>query len=150
MKYISTNVPLPTAHIFTQEQLVNVLSIINCPNADVSNNELLTSYGYTQVPDINTSQPTSTSIVVADKNNDDVYYLKWIEGQELNDLKNYSYSCNTVRKERNRLLSQTDWTQCKDVSNELSTKWVAYRQALRDITAQVGFPDNVTWPTPPQ
>lgn len=149
MKYILTNLITPNKNIFTQEQIVRSLAVVNCPDADVANSELLSTYGYAQVPDIQSSQPTPTSIVVVDKSNNE-WYLRWMEEQDYNDLKNNLFNSNVVRKQRNKLLSQTDWTQCKDVSNEMSTKWVAYRQALRDITSQEGFPDSVTWPTPPQ
>ena len=52
-----------------------------------------------------------------------------------------------VRNKRDSLLSETDWTALSD--NTMSTEMVAYRQALRDITAQEGFPYDVTWPTKP-
>jgi hypothetical protein len=52
-----------------------------------------------------------------------------------------------VRQERNQLLQQTDWMAGSDVT--MSDNWRTYRQALRDITAQVGFPNDVIWPTEP-
>ena len=54
-----------------------------------------------------------------------------------------------VRKDRNQRLKDTDWTQVADAPVDKAA-WAAYRQALRDITAQVGFPWNVTWPTQPE
>jgi hypothetical protein len=53
-----------------------------------------------------------------------------------------------VRSERDMLLAQTDWTALCDVI--INAEMLAYRQALRDITLQVGFPNNVTWPTKPE
>jgi len=53
-----------------------------------------------------------------------------------------------VRYQRDSLLSQTDWMALTD--STLSTVWASYRQALRDITAQVGFPHSVVWPTEPE
>jgi len=53
-----------------------------------------------------------------------------------------------VRSKRNRLLSASDWTQLLDSPVDQSA-WATYRQALRDIPEQVGFPTNVTWPTEP-
>lgn len=52
---------------------------------------------------------------------------------------------------RNLLLQQSDWTQLPDVSltEEQKGNWVTYRQQLRDITNQPGFPDNIIWPTQP-
>jgi hypothetical protein len=57
---------------------------------------------------------------------------------------------NNVRAERNQKLSQSDWTQGKDIADEVSTAWATYRQALRDVPAQAGFPWAVTWPTQPE
>ena len=51
------------------------------------------------------------------------------------------------RDKRNRLLADTDWRAGADLT--LSAEWVTYRQALRDVTAQAGFPNTITWPTKP-
>jgi hypothetical protein len=53
-----------------------------------------------------------------------------------------------VRSQRNALLSASDWTQVADAPVD-KTAWAAYRQELRDITEQVGFPTEVIWPTKP-
>jgi hypothetical protein len=52
-----------------------------------------------------------------------------------------------VRITRNRRLADTDWCACSDVT--MSAEMATYRQALRDVPAQEGFPYNVTWPTKP-
>ena len=54
-----------------------------------------------------------------------------------------------VRAQRNEKLAQTDWTQGKDIPENISSKWAAYRQALRDVPAQAGFPWTVQWPNDP-
>lgn len=53
-----------------------------------------------------------------------------------------------VRDERNRRLSECDWTMLPDAPVD-KTAWGAYRQALRDITSQQGFPWEVVWPQEP-
>lgn len=53
-----------------------------------------------------------------------------------------------VRQERNRRLADCDWTQLPDAPVDAAL-WAVYRQELRDVTAQAGFPDNVVWPAPP-
>lgn len=53
-----------------------------------------------------------------------------------------------VRQQRNQLLKDSDWTQIVD-STANKEDWAAYRQALRDITAQTGFPWNITWSEQP-
>ena len=55
-----------------------------------------------------------------------------------------------IRLQRNKLLSDSDWTQLPDIPNSLKQVWATYRQALRDITLQTEFPQTVTWPTAPQ
>lgn len=53
-----------------------------------------------------------------------------------------------VRASRNARLAECDWTQLADspVDKEV---WATYRQALRDITSQEGFPLNIEWPVKP-
>lgn len=53
-----------------------------------------------------------------------------------------------IRAERNRLLAASDWTQVADAPVDQAA-WTAYRQALRDISGQAGFPENVNWPAAP-
>ena len=53
-----------------------------------------------------------------------------------------------VRKERDEKLAATDWRASSDLT--LSTEWATYRQSLRDITSQPGFPGTITWPTEPE
>ena len=52
--------------------------------------------------------------------------------------------------ERKAKLVASDWTQLPDVPISTKTAWATYRQELRDITAQAGYPTEITWPTPPQ
>lgn len=53
-----------------------------------------------------------------------------------------------IRAQRNQLLTQSDWTQMPDAPVDQAA-WATYRQALRDIPQQEGFPFNVVWPTSP-
>lgn len=53
-----------------------------------------------------------------------------------------------VRADRNRRLSESDWTQLADSTAD-KLAWATYRQALRDITLQSGFPWAIDWPIQP-
>lgn len=53
-----------------------------------------------------------------------------------------------VRTERNARLAACDWTQVADAPVDKAA-WATYRQSLRDISSQPGFPWEVTWPTSP-
>jgi hypothetical protein len=61
---------------------------------------------------------------------------------------------SVARAQRNLLLQQSDWTDTASASarlgQELYNQWQIYRQALRDITDQPGYPYDIVWPTPPQ
>ena len=54
----------------------------------------------------------------------------------------------SVRASRTQMLKDCDWTQIADSTAD-KTAWATYRQALRDITAQSGFPWTITWPDAP-
>ena len=53
------------------------------------------------------------------------------------------------RMERNILLAETDYAALPDTP-EMSDAMTAYRQALRDVPAQEGFPSDITWPEKPE
>ena len=59
-----------------------------------------------------------------------------------------------VRRDRNTLLTESDWTQAADspLSSSKKTEWATYRQTLRDIPSaqsSVSAYENITWPTAP-
>ena len=54
----------------------------------------------------------------------------------------------SVRDDRTNRLSESDWTQLADAPVD-KTAWATYRQALRDVTTQEGFPWSVSWPVKP-
>lgn len=71
---------------------------------------------------------------------------QWTEDQVLAEYK--------VRSQRDTLLLKSDWTDTASAPNRLGNtvydEWQTYRQALRDVTSQSGFPFNVFWPVEPQ
>ena len=54
-----------------------------------------------------------------------------------------------ARRQRDWLLSASDWTQLPDSPVD-QKYWAKYRQSLRDITKQAGFPDKIDWPKGPK
>jgi len=116
--------------------------------------EMLESYGvytvvYTDLPSIDertqkVEQEATPSLVAG------AWTVGWTtsdktaeEVQEYDDTQAAS-----VRSERGALLAQSDWTQVADAPVD-ATVWATYRQALRDITDQAGFPNDINWPTQP-
>ena len=59
----------------------------------------------------------------------------------------YIETAAEVRADRNDLLAETDWWGLSD--HTMTQAETDYRQALRDVPAQAGFPFEVTWPTKP-
>jgi hypothetical protein len=53
-----------------------------------------------------------------------------------------------IRANRNRRLTECDWTQLSDAPVN-AAEWATYRQELRDLTTQAGFPWNIDWPEAP-
>ena len=53
-----------------------------------------------------------------------------------------------IRKERDSKLTSCDWTQVADAPVDQAA-WATYRQSLRDIPDQTGFPNTINWPTEP-
>jgi Phage tail assembly chaperone protein len=74
----------------------------------------------------------------------DAEYAEWVSEQPQRD----SVQKEIVRQERNLKLTNSDWTQLPDSAAD-KTVWAAYRQALRDLPSQSGFPWEVTWPSTP-
>lgn len=52
-----------------------------------------------------------------------------------------------ARTIRDNKLAATDWTASTDVT--MTAEMTTYRQALRDVPAQAGFPNTIDWPTSP-
>lgn len=65
------------------------------------------------------------------------------EKQRIQDNKS-----SEVRADRSRRLASCDWTQLGDALVDASA-WIIYRQALRDISDQSGFPWDIVWPNEP-
>lgn len=59
-----------------------------------------------------------------------------------------SEKAEMVRRERNYKLMETDWTQLSDAPVN-SQDWITYRNALRDLPSQDGFPWDIVWPSKP-
>lgn len=56
----------------------------------------------------------------------------------------------SVKLQRDKLLLNSDWTQLPDVSLTNVADWRTYRQLLRDVSKQKGFPSEIIWPVAPQ
>jgi len=91
-----------------------------------------------------------------------IYYFSVIgEGTDGEDIVDWEgalpepevpqYLVDTQRAKRDLLLADSDWTQMADsaLTDEKKTEWATYRQTLRDVPSQDGFPRDITWPSEP-
>ena len=61
-------------------------------------------------------------------------------------------AATAARATRDGLIASCDWMAIKafEGGTAVSTEWATYRQALRDVSAQAGFPNDITWPEKPE
>lgn len=62
----------------------------------------------------------------------------------------YDHYAAEATELRNQLLTDSDWSQLPDVPDIIKAAYADYRQALRDLTNQEGYPFEITWPTQPE
>jgi hypothetical protein len=108
-------------------------------------------YEFTQIPpDRYPNKIIETTPVLRENG---IWYQAWSEVEMTAEEQEVATTqeANQMRTQRNFRLMQSDWSQLPDakITAEKKTEWVTYRQALRDITDQAGFPWTITWPTQP-
>ena len=76
--------------------------------------------------------------------------IRWETAWEVRPLTDEEIKgkADEIRAQRNNRLSRCDWTQVLDAPVDRAA-WATYRQALRDLTSQEGFPFTVVWPQEP-
>lgn len=110
--------------------------------------DILAEYGVYRVAETTAPKVDSkTQRVVQEINNVNGVWTQQWRTQNLPD----EQASENVRAHRDTLLAETDWLVIKaqETGVAMSADMTAYRQALRDITAQEGFPHTVTWPVKP-
>ena len=122
--------------------------------------EVYESFGYDVVlqgPQATVTGPYGVSTRSGVEEKDGKWYSKFIAGPVFaNADEEAAYKADvdarqarTVRADRDRKLAECDWTQANDSPLKAASAWTTYRQALRDVPAQSGFPHTVNWPTKP-
>jgi hypothetical protein len=76
---------------------------------------------------------------------------KYENGVFVTPTQNEEFLAKSRRSWRDFLLAESDWRIIKDleITGSINQEWARYRQALRDIPSQSGFPLNVIWPEKP-
>jgi hypothetical protein len=100
--------------------------------------------------------PEEAAIECQDINPADVLLTQCVENGVLvakpQEPPNYDDAVNVAIPQRNQLLYASDWTQIPNnpLTAEQQQAWAVYRQELRDITIQAGYPFNIIWPVQPE
>jgi hypothetical protein len=98
------------------------------------------------------AQPTRYQVAFADgvEQIEGKWYTKYSVADMDDEAKDAldATQAESVRQQRTDKLKDSDWTQVADAPVDQAA-WATYRQALRDITSQAGFPWSITWPEAP-
>jgi hypothetical protein len=121
------------------------------PTWDQTTPEILQALGADMVLEGPQAQPTRYQTTFRDgvQQIDGQWYTKYsvadldADGIAAKDAE----QAKAVRTDRDQRLKDSDWTQGKDIPDAISQPWAIYRQALRDVPSQTGFPWDVQWPT---
>lgn len=122
------------------------------PSWETTTTEVLETLGADVVFKGPQAQPTRYQVAFADgvEQLDGKWYTKYSVADMDADAitAKDAEQAKSVREQRGEKLKESDWTQVADAPVD-KTAWATYRQALRDITTQDGFPWSVTWPDAP-
>ena len=81
--------------------------------------------------------------IIREMNDDE--YAEWLSEAP----KREQAASESARSIRNQKLKDSDWTQLSDSPSQNKLAWATYRQALRDVPQQSGFPTMIDWPVAP-
>jgi hypothetical protein len=128
------------------------------PNSSFPKNpsdELLASFGVQRVFFSTPLAVTDEQVLEEQTPVFDTEAQRWTQNWSVRDMSSDEIASRNenqaarIRASRNDKLSASDWTQIADSTAD-KTVWATYRQVLRDVTAQDGFPWDVIWPTQPE
>ena len=160
-----------TGAVVTDRQFRNSYPNVSFPR--VLTVEIFNSYGYDPIlegPQATVTAPYEVSVRSGIEEVNGQWFTKYVVGPTFTDTTDEDGNVTTaaeneaaykqriddeaakrVREERNKRLSNCDWTQLADSPLNLEAKnyWALYRETLRMIPQQDGFPHNVTWPPEP-
>jgi len=122
------------------------------PSWETTTTEVLEALGADVVFEGPQAQPTryQTAFVDGVYQADGKWYTKYSVAEMDADaiVAKDTEQAKAMREQRGEKLKDSDWTQVADAPVDKAV-WATYRQALRDVTAQSGFPWTITWPDAP-
>ena len=152
-----------TGQVITEREFRSLYPNTSFPK--VLTSDILDARGVDPVlegPQATTTPPYETSVRQGVEEIDGKWFTKYVVGPVFTDTEEATAAeqeaayrtrideqvASSVRAQRDRLLAETDWviTKAKETGTNIPTAMKTYRQALRDVPTQEGFPHNITWP----
>jgi len=119
----------------------------------IINAETFNEFGATVILEGAQAQPTRYQVAFRDgvEQIDGQWFTKYSVAEIDDEAKTAkdAEQAKSVRQQRDEKLKDTDWTQVADAPVDKEA-WATYRQALRDLTKESGFPWDMTWPEQPK
>lgn len=140
-----------TGQVMYESELRSYLLANNGPSYAQLTPEVMEALGVDPVFEGPQAQPTRYQITFRDGVTQDEQG-RWFTKYSVADMDADAIAAKdasqatSVRSQRTQMLKDSDWTQVADAPVDKAV-WATYRQALRDITAQSGFPWDITWPS---
>ena len=142
-----------TGQVMFESELRSYLAANNGPSYAQLTVEVMEAIGVDPVLEGPQAQPTRYQVAYRDG----VQEIggQWFTKYSVADMDNEAKAATdaaqatSVRQQRDDKLSKCDWTQVADAPVDKAA-WATYRQALRDLPKEAGFPWDMTWPTEPK
>jgi hypothetical protein len=109
-------------------------------------------------PVFETPAPTVTRYQTAYKDGVEQVAGKWVWKWSISEMSAEAIAskdaeaAKAMRADRDKRIAETDWIIIKnlELNQNVPGVWEVYRQALRDVPSQAGFPHEITWPSKPE
>ena len=154
VRRMHSNTSLPRVWDANVCSALGIDPVLEAPKPEVTGYTQAIRNGATQDANGNWVQAWSVVDMFADTTDDDGVTTTKAEHEAAYQADLDADAAASVRTQRDKLLAESDWVTVKAVDQNATDNlgiqvpqvWLDYRQALRDITTQDGFPHNVIWP----
>ena len=154
VRRMHSNTSLPRVWDANVCSALGIDPVLEAPKPEVTGYTQAIRNGVTQDANGNWVQAWSVVDMFQDTTDDDGVTTTKAEHEAAYQARLDADAAESVRTQRDKLLAESDWVTVKAVDQNAADSlgiqvpqvWLDYRQALRDITTQDGFPHNVIWP----
>ena len=141
------HISLPRVWTATTLTDLGLTAVLAAPKPSCTDLQQVIGNGVTTDANGNTVEAWSVVDKFSDTTDEDGVVTTKAEHEADYTAKKDADAAASVRTQRDDKLKATDWTALSDVT--MTAEMTTYRQALRDVPAQAGFPSTITWPTSP-